>query len=175
MRLCGEGAIAREQRNMDERRKLRAAAADVARSRASSDSCRDRRRHRARGARRSGGSAARSSLAVCGPNIMASAQPAIDPLLERVGGIGPKHGDGVAGAGLDAQEGKSVRRGRTSAAHAAVFLEQLRQLPVDRGVGDGKDVAGHSISSRQDGAAASAARPAAGSDCRARRETGRSR
>ena len=53
------------------------------RSRASSDNCRDSCRHRARRAHRCRcRRAARSSLAVCGPNVMASAPPAIDPLRD---------------------------------------------------------------------------------------------
>jgi len=46
-------------------------------------------------------SATAQELAVCGPNIRASAPAEIDPLPTRLWlGIGPQHGDGISGAGL---------------------------------------------------------------------------
>ena len=91
-------------------------------------------------------------------------------------GVGPQHGDGVARAGLDAQ--MRVRRGEAEHQQRLrpMFRQQLRQFAIDRLVGHGKDVAGQfDVGESRTAQPQSAAPPAAVSDCRARRETGRSR
>ena len=90
--------------------------------------------------------------------------------------IGPQHGDGVAGAGLDPDMRGAAGEAEHQQRLRAVFCQRLRQFAVDRLVGHGKDVAGQfDVGEAPDGAAASAASPAPASDCRARPETGRSR
>ena len=157
---------------------LRAAVGVDGLDRASSDNCRDSFRHRARPAHRCRWPvAARSRFAVCGPNLMASA-PVADRSLAHAGlrGVGPQHGDGVAGAGFD----PDIRGAAGEAEHQQrvrpVFCQSQRQFAVDRLVGH-RERCGWTVRRRrtQGGAAASAAPPAAASDCRARRETGRSR
>ena len=87
-------------------------------------------------------SAARSSLAVCGPNLMASVSAAIDPLRTLgVVGVGPQHGDGVAGAGLDADMARAGGEAEHQQRMRPVPRQKLRQFAIDRLVRHRKNMA----------------------------------
>ena len=145
--LRRDGAVARERRDVDEGGEARAVVAvRRPRSRASSDSCRDSFRHRARRGRRFRCRPPRAAIwRYAGRTSCASAPSAIEPLRDAgLRGIRPQHGDGVAGAGLDPDD-RAVRAGEAEHQQRVRLVLSASASGNSRStalVGHGKDVAG---------------------------------
>ena len=131
--LALRDAVAREQRHVHEGREARTAVACGRLDRAPAQIIAEIAAGIARGARvDAGAAAARRSLAVCGPNIMASAPPAIDPLRARAWSAS---GHSVVTALRARVSIRTMRRARGEAEHQQrlrpVLRQQLRQFAID--------------------------------------------